>query len=263
MTGLNDSRIILAGHSHIFALSGPLYSEVPGLVGLCEQPEVRVLTGGWPRGDDYWQALVDAVPGADVALVWGGNEHNVCYFFEADHAFDFVSKQVGSLLPSFQIVPKTQIRRRLTNAGVGQLGDVLTRLRAAGVRRLVVLGTPPPKRDNDALRALLASEPFFVEMADHLGHSVDTVPITAPRVRLKLWYLLQEMLAEHARAASAVFVPVPSETQDDDGFLRPEMWAPDVTHANEVFGRLMFQAMLAAFEQGEGPGDAASVSRTA
>jgi hypothetical protein len=241
-------RIVLAGHSHIFALTGQHYSEVPDLRPLEGVEGVSMLLGPWPRGLDYWQALGAAAPGADVALIWGGNEHNVCYFFQADHAFDFLSKQVGQLIPSFQLVPKNMIRRRFMDVGISDLEKLLPRLVEVGSRRIAVLGTPPPKRDNEILRTMLVVEPFFAEMAAYLGFSIETVPITAPHVRLKLWFLLQEMLAEQAKKVSATFVPVPREAQDEDGFLKREFWTQDVTHANEAYGRLMFAAMLAAFD---------------
>lgn len=242
-------RLVLAGHSHIVALTGPQQTNVPMLRPVAENGDVAVLESDWPRTDAYWDALTECSFGADVALIWGGNEHNICYFFQADHAFDFLSKNVNRLIPSFQVVPKATIRRRFLDAGLTQLSRVMDRLSAdGGDRRIAILGTPPPKRDNDALRAMLTEEPFFVEQAAFLGHTVETIPITAPHVRLKLWYLLQEMLADQARRVGAAFVPIPSGAQDEDGFLKPEYWTRDVTHANADYGRLMFEAMLAAFD---------------
>jgi hypothetical protein len=110
--------------------------------------------------------------------------------------------------------------------------------------KLALLGTPPPKKDNEKLRGLLTREPVFVAIAAAHNATPETIEITDPYVRLKLWYLLQDMFREAAAKFGGVYVPVPAETQDRDGFLREEFWAADVTHANSDYGRLMLAKTL-------------------
>ena len=79
---------------------------------------------------------------------------------------------------------------------------------------------------------------------DISGEDLDTVKITPPHVRLKLWYLLQEMLEESAHEVGGKFIPVLAEAQDEAGYLRPEYWYHDVTHANRLYGGLMLRRVI-------------------
>jgi hypothetical protein len=178
--------------------------------------------------------------------MWGGNEHNYHYFFEAETRFDFLSAHVRKMSPSAQIMPKAAIRDRFQQSFT-DLDLALKRLATGGVNRIALIGTPPPKGDNEALRALLQTEQFFVNKAAQLGQSPETIPITDPYVRLKLWYLLQDMKAEEARSRGLMFIPVPTEVQDADGFLKREFWASDVTHANEAYGNVIYETVVRAF----------------
>ena len=121
---------------------------------------------------------------------------------------------------------------------------LLAAIRKEEPRKLCVLGTPPPKKDSEALRRKLEREPFFLDWAAAIGQDVATIKITEPLVRLKLWHLLQDMFRAEAQKVGAVFVPVPAETLDDEGYLKPEYSADDVTHANEAYGALMLKKAI-------------------
>lgn len=242
-------RLILAGHSHLNAIAGPHICTGPAEVRAAPGRDgTFIMVGPWPRDMIYWDALADLAVGADVGIIWGGNEHNTCYFFEVETSFDFLSAHVRKMNPSAQIKSKAAIRHRLQQHSPNDLDLVLKPLVAGGVNRIALIGTPPPKADNEALRALLQTEQFFVDRASQLGQSLETIPITDPYVRLKLWYLLQDMLAEEARTRGLMFIPVPKEVQDADGFLKREFWAADVTHANDAYGNVMYETVLQAFK---------------
>ena len=244
------SRLILAGDSHLAAIvGGQIFSGPLEVIGGPRGDGTLFLAGGqWPRDMAYWDTLADLGMGADVGIIWGGNEHNVCYFFEAETPFDFLSAHVRIMNPSAQIMSRAAIRHRFQQLSFNDLDSALKRLTTGGLNRIALIGTPPPKGDNEALRALLKTEEFFVSKAALLGQSVETIPITDPYVRLKLWYLLQDMLAEAARIRGVMFIPVPKEVQDPDGFLKREFWASDVSHANEAYGNVIYETVVRAFE---------------
>ena len=58
-------------------------------------------------------------------------------------------------------------------------------------------------------------------------------------LRLKLWFLLQQMMRETAERLAIEFWPVSASAMTEEGYLRPEYWAPDATHANGAYGALM------------------------
>jgi hypothetical protein len=236
-----SEKVILAGHSHLTALTVNHVKHPPALR---KRDNLHVLEGTWPRDEAYWRALADHAAGADLVIIWGGNEHNVGYFFQAAFAFDFLSNQVKRLIPSFQIVSQSRIKRRFNEIDLDELNGVLAMLNEREPASVTLLGTPPPKKDNEALRKLLAQEPYFCHWAAQLGQSIEDIKITDPHVRLKLWFLLQDMIADIARRHGARFLPVPSELQDEEGFLLEQYWHPDVTHANAAYGEIVLKQAL-------------------
>ena len=239
-------RLIFAGHSHLLAIAGQrIFGRPLELIADSRGDGTFIMAGPSPDMT-YWDTLADLGTDADVGIIWGGNEHNVCYFFESEPRFDFLSAQVRKMNPSAQIMPRAAIRHRFQQS-LNDLDLVLTRLATAGLNRIALIGTPPPKRDNEALRAFAQREEFFVSAAARFGQSVETLPITDPYVRLKLWHLLQDMLADTARSRGVMFIAVPKQVQDADGFLQREFWFPDVTHANEAYGNVIYETVARAF----------------
>jgi len=238
------NKILLAGHSHLNALVGDRYVQSPTLRSLDDRPDVTILDGPWPRPDDYWRALAKNARDKATGLMWGGNEHNSIYFFNAAYEFDFSSRYVARLLGRAQIVTQRTVKQRFREHSLGELDSALKALSAARPRKLALLGTPPPKKDNERLRQMLAAEPVFFEWAKTLGAPIETIGITDPFVRLKLWHVLQDMFREAAAKYDGAFVATPAEAQDDEGFLKDEYWAPDVTHANPAYGNLMLAKVL-------------------
>lgn len=198
--------------------------------------------------DSYWRELTRQAPGRRIGLMWGGNEHNSVYFFQAAYQFDFASRYVQRLLGRAQILTQRTVKQRFQKLSLNNLEATLTAIVRAGPQRLALLGTPPPKKDNEKLRAVLTREPAFVAWAESLNASLETIEITDPYVRLKLWYLLQDMFRAAAEKNGAQFIPTPPAVQDDEGFLKEEFWAADVTHANSDYGRLMLAKVLEEME---------------
>jgi hypothetical protein len=110
----------------------------------------------------------------------------------------------------------------------------------------VICGTPPPKGNDERLRALLANEPYFVSIALAMKAGLQDVELSPRLLRLKLWLVLQEMLEDVARTHSVPFLPVSASAQTGDGFLAEEYWGGDATHANEAYGRVMRDHLAAA-----------------
>jgi hypothetical protein len=239
-----DSPIIVAGHSHMCALVGDLHPQEADLYAVSDFPNVFALHALWPRNDHYWKQLKAKSAGNRIALVWGGNEHNAFHFFQTQHPFDFVSRHVNKLISSFEVISQRRVRHLYNKSSFDHLRVVLADLVTGSARCVSVVGTPPPKKDSEQLRKILINEPLMVEWAQRFGENVDTVKITEPHVRLKLWFLIQEILADAAHQVGAKFIPVAPEVQDHDGFLRSEYWHHDVTHANRLYGQVMLRRVI-------------------
>jgi hypothetical protein len=237
---LASHSIVVAGHSHARALVGRLECESIEVKDIEGAPNIFDYCGPWPRTDAYWQGLAKAPRNTTIALLWCGNEHNAHFMFRPAPMFDFYIKQLPNLIPdkTLELVPEALVRERLSMF-MGDLENVLTYLRDNSAANVVVVGSPPPKGDAMKLKALIASEWYFREKAKQLGADIDTIEITPPWLRLKLYRLLQQMFLEKAEQCGATYLPVPDDVTDGAGFLKEEYWDSDATHANRDYGKRM------------------------
>lgn len=227
--------LLIGGHSHVTALLQRHNKDQLQHIALA--PDVFGLIGPFPRDDAYWRALAELGQDKIVLLSYGGNEHNAHFLCECEPRFDFVAADAphAPLLADAQLVPETLVEARFAQFGAA-LREVLSVILSGRPRRVAVLGTPAPKGDEAHLRAALTREPSLAQRALHLGMSLDAVRFTPPQLRLKLWRKLQEAYARTAASAGCAFIPVPNETLDAEGFLRPDFYEVDATHANFAYG---------------------------
>ena len=247
-----QQRYILAGHSHAMAL-GAKFGPADAVSSLDRLPgfsaDVLALSGPFPPQEPHWDLLVQSAANSTVFLLWQGNQHLARFLFATGPPFDFfiATQPDRAVHPDAVIVPESAVRD-VMRAGFDGLSPLLDRLNAVAGCNPVVVGTPPPKGDDDKLRRLLV-EPHFMREAERQGLSVETAPLISATIRLKLWLVMQEVLYEIANRHGRPFVPVPEEAFDEQGFLKEEFWLPDVTHANLRYGDLMWKHLT-------GPGNA-------
>src|SRR5262249_40466046 len=117
------------------------------------------------------------------------------------------------------------------------------RIAAAGGPPGVLLGTPPPKGNKEALRGLLSREPLFAILAERMGANLATAELSPPVLLLKLWLLLQDMMRVLADRFGMRFCSSPADACTAEGYLRDDLWA-DATHANDDYGALMLRDLV-------------------
>jgi hypothetical protein len=239
--------IIIAGHSHIVSLGVPLKSpnriyEIVGLGIEGASDKVAGFTGKWPRENVYWNELAKVVPGKTIALSWQGNQHLSRFMFSPNPRIDFVLSTNPDLPLDEEatIVPELMLRE-LFRPSMEQLEKTLKRLDGAGAARILVLGTPPPKDDDSFCRQRLGKERTFAARAGKLGVDLASIELSPAILRYKYWALLQNMMRETAGRACKEFIPIPLAAQAPAGFLRRELWADDITHANRDYGKLVLK----------------------
>ena len=231
-------KLVLAGHSHVHALG------VPGRAGKqqlalvpLKHPKVDVAAVVGARDATYWDAFVDASAAHVPAVIWSGNQHYAHFLFRPTPAIDFVLSAVPQLPinRTAQIVPEEMIRAFLAPSITG-LHELLLRLQDRSPFPAIVIGTPPPKGDLERLCANVDSEPVLKEAARRLDVPIVPASLTELRTMVKLWRLLQTILAEAAAAVGAAFVPVPPRLITSEGTLSDNHWGADATHANRAYG---------------------------
>jgi hypothetical protein len=241
----SETRVLVAGHSHMFCLGaaqgykGSL-AFVPSAVrgaALC------FLMDEWrgSRSAAYWDALVDNAAGRQVVLAFNGNQHYGDFLLQADTPFDFVEPTCPNApaASATMLVPRRLVKAHFDQTLVG-LRELIGRLLKAGAQEVVLLGSPAPKADNRRFMDVILNSEFMKEVARRRGLELQRVALTPEPILLKMWHVLQELMAESAASASARFAPTPEHTCGADGFLAEAYVRPgDLTHANDEFGRLM------------------------
>lgn len=245
---MSSREIVIVGDSHIHAMG------VPGLPGALrarssddvvlktiEHPSQRffALIGPWPRDDEYWGECDKASSGRIIALSWAGNQHHADFMFAPKPPLDFVYSKKPKLPieDGAVLVPEALVRTHYDPTLSG-IAPRLRRIAQNEDSKRVILGTPPPRGDNEKLRKHLFKEHYFELTATTLGISLADVPLSSPYLRLRCWHVIQDLMREIAEQNDAVFVGTPASLCDEDGFLQTRFWADDATHANAEFGRL-------------------------
>lgn len=239
--------ILVIGQSHVAAIraAAKVRREADP-----DRPRTRVIHTLEPQyapelageGEDaaFTPALVDAIRDQlarhDPLLVSasGGNVHNRFGLIRHPRPYDFLlsGEEAPPLDPEAEPVTEALIRAALEEG----LARDRVRLREIGRigRAFIQLESPPPVADGNYIAR--EADAYFKDRAiAELG--------VAPRaLRYKIWRLHSRIVARYCAELGARFLPVPRETQDEEGFLRPE-FAGDATHGNQAYGEAVIRAL--------------------
>jgi hypothetical protein len=239
-------KIVLAGHSHVHALGVPgrVNKQPPALVPI-KHPTADI-AGIVGAGDGaYWDAFVDAAAARVPAVIWTGNQHYAHFLFRPEPALDFVLSAAPHLPVdrAAHVVPEEMLRTFFAKS-LTDLTRLLERLGKHSPFPPIVIGTPPPKGDPERLCANIGKEVVLTQVAQRIGVTIEPSSLTDVRVMVKLWRLLQTMLAEIAAREGATFVAVPPRLMTAEYLLLDKHWAADATHANRAYGRVMLEEVV-------------------
>ena len=205
------------------------------------QPSWEVTSGGVRYGDAFVaavQAAADRYPSAPALCFWGSNAHFSTALLLDAPRLDFVLPDRPDLPPdpAATLMPFDLVAGHVASSIRNHVG-LLELVRAAVTGPVYVPPPPPPVRDDRRFRSLLLS------MDDEpLVRRVGGGRIAPASVRLKLWLLARDTMREMTTQAGAIFLPVPQEAVEPDGFLRLE-YASDALHAAEAYGQLVGQSL--------------------
>jgi hypothetical protein len=171
-----------------------------------------------------------------VASASGGNVHNGFALIRHPRPYDFLlaGEHGPALDPDAEPLTEAQVRAAL------EAGLARDRLRLREIRRIagdvIQLESPPPLADNSWVAA--QADAYFKDRG--LGE----LGVASPELRYKIWRLHSRIVAGYCAEIGLGFLPVPPETQDGQGFLKPE-YAGDATHGNEAYGEAVIRALEA------------------
>ena len=242
--------ILVIGQSHIAAIRAAaktrretdpdrLRTRTIHTLEPCYAPELEGEGDAAAFAPPLAEAIRDQIARHDplVASASGGNVHNGLGLVRHPRPFDFLlsGEQGPPLDPQAEPLSEALVRAAL------EQGMERDRCRLRAIRRsagaFVQLESPPPLAD-DVLIAERADAYFHGRGIAHLG--------IAPRgLRYKIWRLHSRIVADYCAELGARFLPVPRETQDQDGFLLPH-FAGDATHGNRAYGEAVIRALEAS-----------------
>jgi len=194
-------------------------------------------------GDTTFEAFLKQItalePGDLVISMIGGNQHAVLSTIQHPQPFDFFTPGSTELPePGLEIIPyRALVELFATGLRKGDR-QMLEAFRNATTARVVHIIPPPPKADN-AFIEQHHERLFAKEGITHRG-------VSTPQLRLKFWALQTRVLRSMCRRLGIETIAPPLAALSD-GFLRPEYYASDATHANWRYGERLLRVIEKRF----------------
>ncbi|MUH71376.1 hypothetical protein [Psychrosphaera haliotis] len=210
--------------------------------------DVKIVTfskikNGTTIGDITVEELISELHTLDestyVVSCTGGNQHNVLSLIQ--HPIKFTQASLIDNLGSEVVIPE-QAFRELFLKGMANDMKRLSTIKDAVKQRINHVVAPPPKKDEAHI--LKRHETDFTKK-NIIGNGV-----TEPYLRLEIYkhqVFATKTLCEHEEIN---IIDFPAEAKDKDGFLKESYYAPDATHANELFGKLLLDKIYAQITAG-------------
>jgi len=172
-----------------------------------------------------------------VASASGGNVHNGFALIRHPRPYDFLlSGEEGPPLdPEAEPVTEALVRGAL-EAGLARDRVRLREIRRIAGGEVIQLESPPPVADGGYIAA--QADAYFRE------RGIADLGVAPAGLRYRIWRLHSRIVAGYCAELGLRFLPVPRETQDGQGFLRPE-FAGDATHGNEAYGEAVIRNLEA------------------
>ena len=207
-------------------------------------PEIAVCySADWaagPPGDkEYWDFVVELSRGKHVVIVWNGNQHNANFMFQTEPKFTILGVTENSYDKEAVPIPRAMIKD-FFKTSFEELTEIIPSLSNAA--SITLMNGPAPKPLTHIQNCIL-QEKYFTDIAKSLGVDIADLVITSDSLRLELWNVLAELLADSAKNLGANFLSAPEVSRDAFGMLSPEYWASDVTHANSKYGTLLIEEL--------------------
>ncbi|MBQ4831531.1 hypothetical protein J8L84_19805 [Alteromonas sp. MMG017] len=162
-----------------------------------------------------------------------GTLHNVFGLLKQNPPFAFFYDKLegpGDLIP-------TNTLKQLFLGKIEANKRVFELIEAANCK-VVHLSTPPPKGDQEFLLDIAARK-----NTKYRDMEIHAASLNSPSYRLGLWKFEMSVLESCLNHHGVEIVSVPSSTIDSDGFLKPEFYDTDFTHANCEYGKEVIKVL--------------------
>ena len=155
-----------------------------------------------------------------------GTQHNLLGILKHEVPFD-VYFQDGSneSKKGVEYIPNKVAQELFASKIRGE--NYATKLLKAAKCRAAIIATPPPKNADDEI---------INRASNYRGTSISKETLNPAARRLRLWKLETAEMEKAAHDWGVGFLPPPTQTIDDLGFLEKDFQKRDLTHANDAYG---------------------------
>jgi hypothetical protein len=232
-------KILLFGDSHSYAIQRALQRrEKRGQPIPLSAHRLLKMKGETEIGDTSFEnflELVRPLKSTDVVLsAIGGNSYAVFSTIQHPEPFDFIDPHGGPDADSrLDLIPYRILETHFTQAIGIRDGKSLERLRKATTARVVHVIPPPPKGDDE----------FITQYHESVfrNEGIASRGVSPASLRLKFWLLQTRVLGRLCKERDVEVLMPPAAAFDEEGFLSPDYYAKDATHANPDYGELILQ----------------------
>jgi hypothetical protein len=193
--------------------------------------------------EDFCEEISDFGPDDLVFSAVGGNQYAVISTVQDPVDYDFLGSPDDTHKPrdGAELVPFRALESFLRKGVRGTIGPVLRTIRNSTSARVFHLAPPPPKQDNAFI-----TRHFESRFADEGMHALGP---TRPSLRLRSWIVQLQCLESLCSELNIGLVKPPKHGVTDKGYLAPNCYAKDVTHANRRYGEFVLKQILELAEE--------------
>ena len=241
------TKVVIYGHSHVWSVRRALGSfeqekvsfevpicgtkEFPGdLLYKNEKEQVRL--------NPVITSVINRYSGsAEEASTWlvsmaQGNYYNQFGMLAEHDIFDFVSEELPSvgLVSDAVYIPYGAVKSAMESRMATFFKYLQVMAKSSFGNRFIVVGPPPPIKED-----------FLIEQT--LEGEEKNILISPRSVRLKLWYLQNNLARSYCRQLDVSYINGGLEgSQDNEGYLLDE-YVKDSVHANHFYSKKLLERL--------------------
>lgn len=173
----------------------------------------------------------------EIVTVFGGGHHLALTLLDNGHPMDVILPSEPDLFvrDDAQIVTVGFAKEILLQIMVSTFLTISCLKKSFPNARITQIECPPPIGNNDFIRRHLGN--FFE--ASHSPEDLEC--LSSPEQRYKFWKIQSEIFSNECESIGVEYMSVPAVCQTEDGYMKPEHYGSDSTHANPVYGGLILE----------------------
>lgn len=163
-----------------------------------------------------------------------GNSHSFISIPQHPRPFDLIVPWREDLpfTETAELIPYKAIRQQLLTVLKARMARYVEHLKSESPGTPLWLIPPPPP---------IASDSHILENACNLGPIIKTTGVSPATLRLKVWLVNLDVLAEIAKDSGVRLVDLPQDVFDDEGYLHAQLLDRDPTHGNPAYGQILLR----------------------